>query len=160
MIRRWQLPSQANGANAMGPVAAGLSVEQRARLAHKGRLLYGKSCGTGGTGTCAETFALYHVWKGEAEVARDLLAFLETRLAALREHDPDGKLAMTEELASRLRRHLESEADDPPDPSRWAAILKEKKQRPGVATTVGPALTLTRSASEGSDHNPVADASG
>ena len=119
----------------MGLVAAGLSPEQRTRLAHKGRLLYGKSYGTGGTGICAKSFALYHIWKGEAEVARDLLAFLETRVAALREHDPDGKRAMTDELANRLRGHLVLEADDPPDPSRWAAILKEKKQRPGAATT-------------------------
>jgi hypothetical protein len=142
----------------MAPVAAGLSPEQRARLAHKGRLLYGKSCGTGGTGTCAESFALYHIWRGEAEVARDLLAFLETQVAALREHDPDGKLAMTEELAKRLRRHLESEADAPPDPSRWAVLLKEKKQRPEAASTAGPASTPTRSASEGSGHDPLAGA--
>jgi hypothetical protein len=141
-------------------VAAGLSPEQRARLAHKGRLLYGKSCGTGGTGICAESFALYHISKGEAEVAKDLLTFLETQVAALREHDPDWKLAMTEELASRLRRHLESEADDPPDPSRWAAILKEKKRRPGATTAVARTFTLTRSASEGSGHDPLADASG
>jgi hypothetical protein len=124
--------------------ATGLSPEQRARLAHKGRLLYGKFCGTGGTGICAESFALYHIGKGEAEVARDLLAFLETRVAALQEHDPNGKRAMTEALADRLRGHLESEADDPPDPSRWADILKEKKQRPGAATTTSETAPESR----------------
>jgi hypothetical protein len=109
---------------------AELTPERRDSLARKGRLLYGKYCGTGGRGICAESFALYHIWRGEGEVARDLLDFLEGRLVALRHHDPEGRLAMTEELAGRLRRHLEAEGDDPPDPSLWASILMAKKRWP------------------------------
>jgi hypothetical protein len=114
----------------MGVVDVGLSPEHRERLAHKGRLLYGKFCGTDGKGICAESFALYHIWRGEPEIARDLLAFLEGRIAALRGHDAEGRLAMTEELTGRIRRHLETEGDQPPDPSQWGAILKAKKLRP------------------------------
>lgn len=114
----------------MDLVDVGLSPEQRPRLAEKGRLLYAKFCGTGGRGICAESFALYHIWRGEAEVARELLAFLDARIEALRVEDPAGRLAMTEELAGRIRQHLAAEADEPPDPSRWAAILKAQKRRP------------------------------
>ncbi len=56
--------------------------------------------------------------------ARDLLAFLETEVAALRDHAPDGRLPLAKELAARIRRHLEAEGD----PSRWASILKAKKR--------------------------------
>jgi hypothetical protein len=111
----------------MGVVEAGISTEQRARLALKGRILYGKFCGTGGKGICAESFALYHIWRGDSEVARDLLAYLETEIQSLRGDDPKGRLALTEELAARIRRHLAAEGDDPPDPAQWAAILKAKK---------------------------------
>ena len=114
----------------MGLVDIGLSLEQRSRLAHKGRLLYGKFCGTNGRGSCAESFALYHIWRGEAEVARDLLAFLDARIEALRGEDPAGRLATTEELAGRIRRHLQAEGDEPPAPSQSASILKAKKHRP------------------------------
>ena len=114
----------------MNHVEAGLSPAERGRLAHKGRLLYGKSCGTGGRGICAESFALYHLWRGEPVVARDLLAFLGGRIEALAADDPEGRLAMTRELADRIRGHLESEGDEPPDPSEWAAILKAKKLLP------------------------------
>src|SRR4051812_28077821 len=92
------------GAIAMGFVDVELSPEQRERLAHKGRILYGKFCGTDGKGICAESFALYHLWRGEPVVARDLLAFLDSQAEALRCHDPDGRLAMTEALAGRIRR--------------------------------------------------------
>ena len=60
------------------------------RLAEKGRILYRKSCGSSGKKTCAESFAIYHVRRGEADVARDLLAFLETEADVLRKGDPDG----------------------------------------------------------------------
>jgi hypothetical protein len=105
-----------------------LSPEARARLALKGRILYGKSCGTDGKGICAESFALHHIGRGEGEVARDLLAFLETEVVALRDHDPDGRPPLAAELAARIRRHLEAEGDDPPDPSLRASILKAKKR--------------------------------
>ena len=100
----------------------------RARLAMKGRILYGKFCGTDGKGICAESFALYHIWRGESEVASDLLGFLETEVVALRRHDPQGRLTMTERLAERIRLHMETEGDERPDPSQWASILKAKKQ--------------------------------
>ncbi len=112
----------------MGLVETALSPEQRERLAHKGRLLYGKFCGTEGRGICAQSFALYHIWRGEGEVARDLLAFLDATIGALRVDDPDGRLALTLELAARIRRHIAHEEDEPPEPSQWAAILKAKKQ--------------------------------
>ncbi|MGP0068586.1 MAG: hypothetical protein ACLQGP_33925 [Isosphaeraceae bacterium] len=87
-----------------------LSPEQRARLARKGQLLYGKSCGTGGRGTCAESFAIHQRRLGHVVVVRDLLAFLSCRIEALRADDPDGLLPMTESLAGEIRKHLENEA--------------------------------------------------
>jgi hypothetical protein len=93
----------------MDRVDFGLSPEKRARLAEKGRILYRKSCGVTGKKTCAESFALFHVGRGETEVARDLLAFLETEAGALRIGDPEGRLRPTEELAARIRRSLETE---------------------------------------------------
>jgi hypothetical protein len=99
----------------MGHVNLGLSPEQRARLAEKGRILYGKSCGADGDRTCAESFALYHIGRGEAEIARDLLAFLETEAEALRALDLEGRLPLTDELAARIRRHLDAAEDKPPD---------------------------------------------
>jgi hypothetical protein len=101
---------QAHGANAMNRVGLELGPEQRARLAEKGRTLYRKSCGPSGQKTCAESFALYHIRRGEVEVARDLLAFLEAEAEALGLGDPEGRLRPTEELAARIRRGLESGA--------------------------------------------------
>jgi hypothetical protein len=126
----------------MGPVAVGRSLEQRARLAHKSRLLHGKSCGTDGRGVCAESFALYHIWRGESEVARDLLAYRDARIEALQIDDPAGRLPWTQELARRIRQHL-AEGDEPPDPSQWASILKAKKQRTWsrAGTDRGPAFS-------------------
>jgi hypothetical protein len=43
---------------------------------------------------------------GRVEVARDLLRFLDDRIAALRRDDPDGRLPTTEALAARIRRLL------------------------------------------------------
>jgi hypothetical protein len=83
-----------------------LSPEERARLARKGETLYAKSCGAGGRGTCAESFIAHHLRLGHVEVARDLLAFLKGRIAALRRDDPDGLLPTTEALAARIRRLL------------------------------------------------------
>jgi hypothetical protein len=66
--------------------------------------------------SCVEGFALYHIERGEAEIARDLLGFLETRSEALRSSDPEGQLARTDELTARIRRYLDS---DPDEMSRW-----------------------------------------
>ena len=77
--------------------------KRRAMLALKGRLLYGKYCGTKGRGICAESFALYHLGRGEAAVVDDLLTFLDAEVAALRQADPQGRLEMTEALVDRIR---------------------------------------------------------
>ena len=67
----------------MGPVPSGLSPRERDRLARKGELLYGKSCGTGGRGACAESFAVHQLRLGRVEVVDDLLRFLDVRIDAL-----------------------------------------------------------------------------
>ncbi|HZW35235.1 MAG TPA: hypothetical protein VFF52_31220 [Isosphaeraceae bacterium] len=102
----------------MRPVPGQVSAEQRARLALKGRILYGKFCGTQGKGTCAESFALYHIRRGEDEIARDLLTYLQAEIASLRVEDPEGRLAITEGLAGRIQHQLEAPGPDRPDPSR------------------------------------------
>ena len=66
----------------MDHAPAELSPEERARLARKGEILYGKSCGADGRGTCAESFAVHQLRLGHVEVARDLLRFLDARIAA------------------------------------------------------------------------------
>jgi hypothetical protein len=85
---------------------APLALQRRATLAAKGRLLFGKYCGTQGRGICAESFAVYHLGQGETAVAEDLVAFLEERAAALESFDPEGRLAMTRGLVGRIRKHL------------------------------------------------------
>jgi hypothetical protein len=89
----------------MNDFGSELSPEHRTRLARKGQILYDKFCGEGGT--CAEQFALHQLRLGNREVVEDLLRFLEGRIAALRTHDPEGLLPMTESLAERIRRHWE-----------------------------------------------------
>lgn len=91
-----------------------ISPERRASLAAKGRLLYGKYCGTDGRGICAESFAVFHIGRGEAAVAEDLLAFLEGRREQLEADDPDGRLAMTRGLIERVRGHLAEVGCRPP----------------------------------------------
>jgi hypothetical protein len=81
---------------------SGFSPEQRARLAHKGWYLYGKFCGTDGQGICAESIVLDPIGRGEGEMARELLEYLETRIEALRTDNPKGRLAVTERV--RLKR--------------------------------------------------------
>ena len=83
----------------MAADGSGLAPERRSMLAEKGRRLYGKYCGTRGRGVCAESFAVYHLGRGEAVVAADLLAYLEAQAAA-------GRDAMTHVLIARLRHHL------------------------------------------------------
>ena len=116
---------------------APLTPDRRDRLAAKGRLLYFKFCGTDGRGVCAEGFALYHIWRGEAGVAEDLLAFLDARVEALRARDPDGRLALTEELAARVRRRLREESADETlatDGSSTRDALDER----GLVGPIGP----------------------
>ena len=83
---------------------------RRALLARKGEILYGKFCGTKGRGICAESFALHQLRLGNVEAVADLAGFLDRQLATLRECDPDGLLAMTADLAGRIRRLLATEA--------------------------------------------------
>ena len=85
-----------------------LPTAERDRLARKGEILYGKSCGPGGRGACAESFAAHQLRLGRIEVVHDLLRFLDRRLDELRSADPDQRLPATEALASRIRRHLET----------------------------------------------------
>ena len=88
---------------------------RREALAHKGRALYGKYCGTGGRGICAESFAEYHLWRGEYAVVRDLLEFLVEQAEILRQTQPlDAEeqelLAMTERLIGRVQALVQPEA--------------------------------------------------
>ncbi len=86
-----------------------LSAAELARLARKGQILCEKSCGRNGLGTCAESFVV-HQWRlGRFEVARDVLQYLDVRIAALREVDPDARLPATQALAERIRRRLSEE---------------------------------------------------
>jgi hypothetical protein len=77
--------------------------ERRALLACKGQRLYAKYCGTNGKGICAESFAEYHIWRGEWIVARDLLVFLHIQVEMLHAApDRQPQLAMTERLIARI----------------------------------------------------------
>lgn len=81
--------------------------ERRAALACKGQRLYDKYCGTKGTGICAESFAEYHIWRGEYAVARDFLVYLNRQVEMLRAALPTApdlqpQLAMTERLIGRI----------------------------------------------------------
>ena len=80
--------------------------DRRAMLAAKGRTLYGKYCGTGGRGICAESFAVYHLGRGESFVAADLLAYLECRAAESGDPGTEVHHAMTVGLIARVRAHL------------------------------------------------------
>jgi hypothetical protein len=87
----------------MPPVDSSFPPRQRARLAEKGRILYGKACGKNGGNSCLEGFALHHLRRGELEIVSDLLGFLEKTAEALRVADPDGRLEQTKELADWIR---------------------------------------------------------
>lgn len=84
-----------------------ISTERRAFLARKGQMLYGKYCGTQGHGICAESFAEYHIWRGELVVARDFLAFLSAQVESLRQEavldiESANQLDITEQLVGRI----------------------------------------------------------
>ncbi|MEO8611845.1 MAG: hypothetical protein ABI690_28355 [Chloroflexota bacterium] len=81
--------------------------ERRAFLAIKGQRLYGKYCGTKGRGICAESFAEYHIWRGELIIARDFLGYLNVQIAYLHQIAPstpeiEAQLHMTEGLIERI----------------------------------------------------------
>jgi len=75
-----------------------VSPERRAFLACKGQRLYGKYCGTHGRGICAESFAEYHIWRGEYAVVRDFLVFLNKQVDYIRQTTP-----ITPDLEAHLR---------------------------------------------------------
>ncbi len=83
-----------------------LTPHRRSVLADKGQRLYSKFCGTGGRGICAESFAIYHIGRGEFNVATDLVAYLDAQVIALEQADPKGRLRATRGLVARIRRHL------------------------------------------------------
>jgi hypothetical protein len=90
-----------------------VSTERRAFLARKGQLLYGKYCGTDGHGICAESFAEYHIWRGEFVVACDFLAFLAVQAETLRASaKSDSRIAdrlrITGQLIERIEVLLEA----------------------------------------------------
>jgi len=93
----------------MSPAQSELSPERRALLARKGQILYQKSCGASGRGSCALSFALHQLRLGNLDVVRDLLHFLEGQLGMLRVHDPDQLMPTTEALVTRIRGHLEND---------------------------------------------------
>ena len=84
-------------------VALELTEERRNQLARKGQLLYGKYCGLHGKGICAESFAEYHVVRGEYVIVTDFLAFLHCVLKT--EVDP-GNVQITEQLIERIESML------------------------------------------------------
>lgn len=75
-----------------------LTPERREQLALKGQALYLKYCGLNGEGICAESFAEYHLLRGETEVVTDFLAFLQQRLQT-----PDEHTANTERLLKKVQ---------------------------------------------------------
>ena len=83
--------------------------ERRAFLAQKGKILYAKYCGTQGHGICSESFAEYHIWRGEYVVARDFLVYLEAQLVSLREEaQTDPQVAFQLTITQGLVDHIQS----------------------------------------------------
>lgn len=58
-----------------------LTDTRRIQLALKGELLYEKYCDLHGKGICAESFAEYHMLRGEYVVVTDFLDFLYGKLS-------------------------------------------------------------------------------
>src|SRR6185436_232419 len=90
------------------PEEVAVTEERRAFLAQKGKILYAKYCGTKGHGICSESFAEYHIWRGEYVVARDFLVYLESEIVSLREEAQTDsqaafQLTMTQGLVERIQ---------------------------------------------------------
>ncbi len=82
--------------------------ERRAFLAQKGKILYAKYCGTQGHGICSESFAEYHIWRGEYVVAQDFLVYLEAQLTNLQvisntDEQAAYQLTITQGLVDRIK---------------------------------------------------------
>lgn len=100
---------------AMADSLTALAARRREFLAQKGRLLYGKYCGTKGQGICAENFALYHIRLEEIVVVQDFLEYLDQQLAELRAAGPSAQFVITERLVNCIHYHLERAGFDPAD---------------------------------------------
>ncbi|MEZ6143758.1 MAG: hypothetical protein R3B84_24600 [Zavarzinella sp.] len=94
-----------------------LSQERRAMLAEKSERLYGKFCGTGGRGICAESFCVYHIGRGETAVAHDFVEFLDDIIRQLHQNDPENRLQATIGLVARIRTHLNVGLDESGSPT-------------------------------------------
>jgi len=81
----------------------------RERLARKGRRLFEKACGVAGTG-CVEGFVRHHLRRGEPEVVRDLLSFLDRECERLQVQDPGRDLTIARGLSGRIREWLDADA--------------------------------------------------
>ncbi|MBA3868029.1 MAG: hypothetical protein H0X30_02640 [Anaerolineae bacterium] len=82
--------------------------ERRTFLAQKGKILYAKYCGTKGHGICSESFAEYHIWRGEYVVAQDFLIYLDSQLISLRAQvcvnsQAAFQLTITQQLVDRIK---------------------------------------------------------
>ncbi|MGL6075607.1 MAG: hypothetical protein ACRC8S_15745 [Fimbriiglobus sp.] len=89
----------------------GLTPTRRQALREKGETLYGKYCGTGGRGICAESFCVYHISRGEGVVAEDLIQYLEAVVEKLSVDDPQDRLESTRGLIHRIQHHLAQSPD-------------------------------------------------
>ena len=76
-----------------------LTEERRAQLAHKGQVLYEKYRRLNGEDICAESFAQYHVLRGEDVVVTDFLAFLRDTLST---ETDSAKIEITTDLIQRV----------------------------------------------------------
>lgn len=76
-----------------------LTDTRRIKLVLKSELLYGKYCRLNGNGICAESFAEYHMLRGEYIVVSDFLNFLQNRLTT--QTNPQ-IIKITQELIQRV----------------------------------------------------------
>lgn len=89
------------------PDEVSVDEERRAFLAQKGKILYAKYCSTKGHGICSESFAEYHIWRGEYVVVQDFLIYLEAQIIGLQDKSSYNsqaafQLIITEGLVDRI----------------------------------------------------------
>ncbi len=81
-----------------------LTDERRAKMAQKGKRLYGKYCGLNGKSDCADSFAEYHALRREYEVVTDFLDYLRDVITLETNSE---KIDMTEQLIARVEELIE-----------------------------------------------------
>ncbi len=86
-----------------------VSQERQSELAKKGVRLYAKYCGLDGCGICAESFAEYHIARGELVIARNYLEYLTTQLEQLTAPEEERQREITEALIARIQEHIGEE---------------------------------------------------